>query len=254
MGNKKIYTREEFEEMRLAKAREMYCDADLQKDALNVLIRADGHNWVHQANWFGEPLLQLPQDMFAFQEIIWKTRPDYIIEVGVAWGGSVLFNATVCEALGHGQVIGVDVFIPADLTDRLNSKGSISDRLHLINGSSIEEETVSRVKEIVGDSKRTFIILDSHHTKAHVLKELELFSPLVGKGCYLLCGDTIIDYIPEQEHRVREWGHGNSPMDALDEFLKTNKRFISDDYFDNKLLLTCNPRGFLLAVNDPGGK
>lgn len=251
MSDKKMYSREEFESMRLNKAKEMARDEELQRDALDVLVRADRHNWIHQTNWFGEPLLQLPQDMFAFQEIIWKTQPDFIIEVGVAWGGSVLFNATICEALGHGQVVGVDIYIPEDLTERLSSKGRVSERIQLISGSSIEQDTVDRVREIVGDSKRTFVILDSHHTKDHVLRELELFAPFVGKDCYMLCGDTIVERLPVQEHRSREWGPGNNPMNALDDFLQNQERFVIDEFFDNKLLLTCNPRGFLRAVADP---
>lgn len=253
MSNKKIYTRDEFERMRLVKAGDLAGDKALQEDALDVLTRADRHNWVHQTNWMGEPVLQLPQDMFAFQEVIWKTKPDYVIEVGVAWGGSVLFNATICEAMGHGQVLGVDIFIPDDLVERLSSKGRISERIQLINGSSVEKDTIDRIREITGDSKRTFIILDSHHTKAHVLKELELYSSFVGEGCYMICGDTVVDRIPVQDHRSRDWGPGNNPMNALDEFLMKQSRFVIDDYFDNKLLLSCNPRGFLRAQSDPEG-
>lgn len=248
---KKLFTREEFEAMRLDKAAQMAKDDRLRKDALDVLVRADRYNWIHQTTWMGEPVLQVPQDMFAFQEIIWKTRPDFIIEVGVAWGGSVLFNATVCEAMGHGQVIGVDIFMPDDLLARLGSKGAVSERLHLLTGSSVEEDMAARVREITGGSTRTFVILDSHHTKAHVLRELALYSPMVGKDCYLMCGDTIIDLIPEQVHRAREWGPGNNPMNALDEFLARTDRFVIDEYFDNKLLFSCNPRGYLRALRDP---
>ena len=254
MSDKEMYTREEFEEMRLKKAQNMADDKSLQDDALDVLVRADRHNWIHQTNWFGEPLLQLPQDMFAFQEIIWRTRPDFIIEVGVAWGGSVLFNSTICEAMGHGQVVGIDIYIPDDLVERLNNKGKVSDRLHLIKGSSIDDNIVSQVKNIVGDSKRTFVILDSHHTKDHVLQELKIYSSFVGKGCYMICGDTIIDRFPVQKHRLREWGPGNSPMDALKCFLEFDKRFLIDNYFDNKLLMTCNPCGFLRAMRDSEGE
>jgi Cephalosporin hydroxylase len=247
---KKMYTRDEFETMRRERAREMAQDQTLQTEALNVLVRADRYNWIHQTTWMGEPLLQVPQDMFAFQEIIWKTRPDFIIEIGVAWGGSVLFNATICEALGHGQVIGVDIYMPDDLKARLMDKGAVSKRLHLITGSSVEEETVALVRELTGGSLRTFVILDSHHTRDHVRRELELYSPMVGKDCYLLCGDTIIDRMPAEGPRDRDWGPDDNPMKALDAFLANNRRFVIDDYFDDKLLLTCNPRGYLRAVRD----
>jgi len=246
--NSKIYTRQEFEAMRLEKAREMARDQQLQKDALDVLIRADRYDWIHQSNWMGEPVLQLPQDMFAVQEIIYRTRPDFIVEIGVAWGGSILFYATICEAIGHGQVVGLDIFIPDDLKQRLSSKGAVSKRIHLFTGSSIDEALFQQVAQMTNGSKNVFVILDSHHTHEHVLKELCLYSRFVGKGHYLLCGDTILEYIPIQSHRKRDWYPGNSPKSALDEFLIGNDRFVKDDFFDNKLLLTCNPKGYLRAV------
>ncbi len=248
---KKIYTRDEFESMRLKMAQEMSANKNLQASALNVLVEADRHNWIHQSTWFGEPVLQLPQDMFAVQEIIFKTKPDFIIEVGVAWGGSVLFSATICEALGHGHVIGLDIFMPDDLITRLRKKGAVSDRITFLEGSSVNPETRDRVLDIIGGSRNTLVILDSYHSQAHVLDELMLYSPFVGKDCYLICGDTIIEQLPEQPHRPREWGKGNNPATALDAFLKNQDRFVIDPYFDNKLLFSCNPQGYLRAVRNP---
>ena len=114
---KKIISKQEFLEINDKSAHEMSLDKNLQNKALEVLIDADKHRWVHQATWFGEPLLNLPQDMFALQDIIWRTRPDYIIEVGVAWGGGLLFDATLLEMLGGKKVIGVDIFMPDDLCE-----------------------------------------------------------------------------------------------------------------------------------------
>jgi len=91
------------------------------------------------------------------------------------------------------------------------------------------------------------VVLDSNHTHDHVLKELELYSPLVGKGHYLVCGDTVVEYIPKQTHRPRPWGPGNNPKTALDSFLKENQRFEVDKEIENKLLFTCNPGGYLLC-------
>jgi cephalosporin hydroxylase len=248
---KKIYTREEFESMRLKMAQDMAENMRLQADALNVLVEADRYNWIHQSTWFGEPALQLPQDMFAIQEIIYKTRPDFVIEVGVAWGGSVLFNATICEALGHGHVIGIDIFMPNDLIERLGKKGAVSERITLLEGSSVSPEIRDRVCDLIGENRHTLVILDSYHSHEHVLEELTTYSPFVGKNCYLVCGDTIIEKLPEQPHRPREWGKGNNPATALDVFLNSQDRFVIDSYFDNKLLLSCNPKGYLRAVRNP---
>ena len=245
-----MYTREEFEQVRIAAAAEMSGDKALKEDALDVLVRADHYRWIHQTTWMGEPVLNLPQDLFALQEIIYTTRPRYIIEVGVAWGGSLLFNATLLEVLGGEKVVGIDIYMPDDLKARLASHGRISARLELINGSSTEDATLARVKEILGGCRDVLILLDSYHTHAHVARELELYSPLIGKGHYLICGDTILEYIPEQTHRDRPWGPGNNPKTALDEFLKQNDRFEIDMRIDNKLLFTCNPGGYLRCVKD----
>jgi cephalosporin hydroxylase len=249
--NKKIMSREEFENLRINEAKKMSQDKILLQDALNVKVRA-GHDyyWVHQTNWFGEPALQLTQDLFAYQEAIFNSRPQYIIEIGVAWGGSLLFYSTLMEALGGKKVIGVDVFMPDDLIDRLKRHGKISERLRFISGSSTDPSTINKINEITDSSNEVMVILDSFHTHDHVLQELRMYSPLVGKGYYLICGDTIIEYQPPAKRRPRPWGKGNNPKTALDEFLKENDRFVIDQAISNKLLFTNNPGGILRCVKD----
>ena len=247
---KKLFTRKEFEKFRIKSAAGMAADKKLQDDAIDLLVRADKHNWIHQATWMGEPLLNLPQDMFAIQEIIFATKPKYIIEVGVAWGGGLLFHSTLLQAWGGEKVIGLDIYMPDDLKERIMSHGEISQNIELINASSIEKSTVKKVKSIIGDCREVLVILDSHHTHEHVIQELNLYSPLVGKDHYIVCGDTIVDLIPEQEHRDRPWGPGNNPMTALKQFLSENDRFAIDKQIENKLLLTCNPSGFIKCVKE----
>lgn len=247
-AKKKLYTRKQFEQMRITMAEKMAQDSTLHRDALSVLVQADRYNWIHQTNWFGEPILQFPQDMFAVQEIIYRTRPDYIIEIGVAWGGSLLFYSTIMEVIGGKKIIGVDIFIPPDLKQRLFAHKKLAKRIFLLNGSSVEEDTVNKIKAITGESRKLLIVLDSHHTHDHVLKELRLYAPLLGKGGYLLCGDTIIEDIPEQKHRPRPWGPGNNPKTAVRQFLKENKNFEVDKQIENKLLFTCNPSGYLIKL------
>lgn len=246
----KIYTRGEFERMRLKMAKKMATDKTLVKEALRVLIKADHYNWIHQTNWLGEPILQLPQDMFALQEIIFKTKPEYIIESGVAWGGSLLFYATLMEVLGGKKVIGIDIFIPDDLKKRLGEQKKIAQKIILIKGSSVEKSTVEKVKKIIGNSKKNLVVLDSNHSHSHVLKELRIYSQFVGKRYYLVCGDTIIEEIPLQKHRLRKWGPGNNPKTALREFFKENKSFKIDEQLKNKLLFTCNHDGYLVRVKN----
>lgn len=238
-------TRDEFEQLRLKSAEEMAADSRLRRDALDVLERADQYGWIHQTNWFGEPVLQLPQDLFALQEIIFRTRPRFIVEVGVAWGGSLLFYSTLMEALGGDRVIGVDIYVPDDLKRRIGSFGRLSERIDWIVGSSVDRSTIDQVKAIVGEAREVMVVLDSNHTHDHVLKELRIYSPLVGKGHYLVCSDTIIEALPEQKHRPRPWGHGNNSKTALDQFLRENDEFDVDSALENKLLFTCQPGGYL---------
>lgn len=247
MTEKKLFSREEFEVLRTESAEAMAKDSNLRNKALEVLIEADQHRWIHQTNWFGEPLLNLPQDMFALQEIIFRTRPEYIIEVGVAWGGSLLFFSTLMEVLGGEKVIGIDIYMPDDLIRRLNSHGRISDRIDLIKGASLEASTIAQLKAIIGASRNILVILDSYHTHEHVLAELNTYSPFVGKGHYLVCCDTIVDDMPPQVHRTREWGPGNNPKTAVFQFLQENSHFEIDRSLENKLLFTCNPSGYLVC-------
>jgi cephalosporin hydroxylase len=246
-----LLTRKEFEEHRIQSATKMAEDSNLQKDAFDVLVRADHYSWIHQTNWFGEPILQLPQDMFALQEIIFNTRPDFIIEAGIAWGGSLLFYSTLMEVLGGRQIIGIDIYIPDDLKERIGSFSKISDRIAWINGSSIDEPTIDKVKSIVGDSRKVIVILDSNHTHDHVMTELRLYSQFIGKGYYIVCSDTIIEFIPEQKHRPRPWRPGNNTQTAVREFLRENNCFVVDESIDRKLLLTCMPGGFLKCIKEP---
>ena len=246
--DKTIITKEEFVQLNEQAAHEMSSDQGLQDKALEVLVEADRHRWIHQTTWFGEPLLNLPQDMFAIQDIIWRTRPEFIIEVGVAWGGGMLFEATLLEILGGQKVIGIDIFIPPDLRQRLAGHGKLSERLVLIEGSSTSPDTLAQVKVLLGGSRKVLVILDSYHTHAHVLNELRTYAPLIDKGQYLVVGDTIVEHIPPQRHRARPWGPSNNPATAITEFLSETDRFSVDSNIDRRLLFSCHPGGYLQAV------
>jgi cephalosporin hydroxylase len=242
-----IITKKQFLDLNHKAAKEMQRNSKLLSEAKNILVKADRYRWLHQNSWMGEPLLNLPQDMFALQEIIYRTKPDYIIETGVAWGGSLLFSASMLELIGGKMAIGIDVYIPKNLRSRLAKNARLFSRIKLVTGSSTDCGTIQQVKKIIGRSKKVVVILDSFHTHDHVLKELRSYAPFVGKGFYMICGDTIVETIPRQIHRPRPWGPGNNPATALKEFLKTNKRFSVDRDIDAKLLFTCHPGGYIYA-------
>lgn len=246
---KKILTKKQFLEINQKMAIKMSKDKNLKNESLKIFIKADKYRWVHQSSWMGEPILNLPQDMFAMQEIIYNTKPDYIIEVGQAWGGGLLYYASLLELYGGKKAIGVDIFIPEDLKKRLNSKIKLKNKIDYITGDSTSYETLKKIKKLTKNSKKIMVILDSHHTHSHVFKELNLYSPLVNKGFYIVCSDTIVNFIPEQKHRKREWGPQNNPYTAMKSFLKTNKRFQIDRNINNKYLFSCHPDGYLKAIS-----
>ena len=250
---RKIFSRKAFETFLTGRAVAMAKDTALTGQATDLLIKSAEYHWIHQSKWFGEPVLNPAQDMFARQEIIFRTRPDYIIELGVAWGGSLLFYATLMEMLGGKRIIGVDTYIPPDLGARLRSHKKLAKRLTLINGSSTDETTITAIKKVIGTSRKLLVILDSSHTHAHKLAELQLYGALVGKGFYMICDDTFVEDItgPSALTTDRPWAKGDNPRTALREFLAENTRFRPDVALQNKLLISCNPDGYLECVREP---
>ena len=198
--------------------------------------------------WLGRPIIQYPQDIIATQEIIWQVNPDLIIETGIAHGGSLIFHSSMLELLGgDGKVLGIDIDIREHNRVEIE-KHPMYKRINMIEGSSIDEEIVRQVYDFAKDKKRILVLLDSMHTHDHVLKELQLYSPLVTKGSYLVVFDTIIEDMPEDFFPDRPWGKGNNPKTAVWEFLKTNDRFVVDKEIENKLLITVAPDGYLKCV------
>ena len=202
---KHLISRREFQNRRALNAKKLGKNNSLFKKALKVKVEANNkYYWVSLTDWFGEPCLQLTTDLFGLQEAIYKSRPDYIIESGVAWGGSTLFYLNLCKVLGLKGVIGVDTYIPKDLKKRLNIKKPSGTFLKLFEGSSTDITIFKKIKKIL-KNKKAMVILDSDHTHDHVLNELNLYSKIIKKNQYLICGDTIIAYQPKAKSRPREW-------------------------------------------------
>jgi cephalosporin hydroxylase len=237
-------------------ANDMSYIASMQADEELTTLR----NKVHQAmviyrysynfNWLGRPIIQIPEDIIAMQELIWQVKPDLIIETGIAHGGSLIFYASMLELIGgDGEVLGIDIDIREHNRVEIE-KHPMFKRITMIQGSSIDGVIVKQVYKLAKGKKRILVVLDSNHTQDHVLKELELYAPLVKKGSYLVVFDTAIEDIPEDLFPDRPWGKGNNPKTAVWEFLKTNGRFEIDKDFENKLLITVAPDGYLKCVSD----
>ena len=198
--------------------------------------------------WLGRTILQYPQDIIAMQEIIWNIKPDLIIETGIACGGSLIFWASMLELIGEdAHVLGIDINI-LDHNRAEIEKHPMYKWITMIDGSSIDSGVVSKVYDFAKDKKKVLVCLDSRHTHDHVLKELELYSPLVTRGSYLIVFDTIIEDLPDELFPNRPWGTKNNPKTAVWEFLKSNTRFEIDKQIENKLLITVAPDGYLECV------
>jgi cephalosporin hydroxylase len=204
-------------------------------------------NYPYNFSWLGRPVIQIPQDLYAMQEILWDTKPDFIIETGIAHGGSLIFFASMLEIIGKGKVIGVDVDIRKHNRTEIE-KHPLFHRIELIEGSSIEQTVVSKIFSIVSGASSVFLSLDSNHTHEHVLKELELYTPLLSTGNYCVVSDTGIEDLPADMVLDRPWGPGNNPKTAVWEFLKKTDRFIIDKDIEAKILITAAPDGYLRCI------
>ena len=199
-------------------------------------------------DWLGLPIIQYPQDVMATQEIVWRTKPDLIIETGVARGGSLVLYASLLKLIGNGgRVVGIDIDIRPHNRQAIEEH-PLANAITLIEGSSIDQATVDAVRDQVKDAKRVMVVLDSMHTADHVLRELELYSPLVTQDCYLIVFDTVIEFMPPETVADRPWAKGNSPYNAVQDFLETNDRFRVDRSVDAKLQVSVAPHGYLECV------
>ena len=225
-------------------ASEMYADHAMQLEARNFLVAADRHNWSYQWTWLGLPIIQLPSDIVAMQEVIWDSKPDLIIETGVARGGSLILSASMLQLLGRGRVLGIDIDI-RDHNRRAIESHPLADRITLLEGSSLDDQIIREVSRQSEQFDRVMVVLDSNHTHHHVLSELLAYSPLVSVGQYLVVCDTVVEDLPPQDHRPRPWGPGNNPATALREFLVDHPDFEVDEAIQNRLLISSSPGGSL---------
>ncbi len=205
------------------------------------------YEYSYHFNWLGLPIIQYPQDIIALQEIIWKIKPDLIIETGVARGGSVVFLASMLEIIGNGEVIGIDIKIQKQNRKAIE-KHPMFKRITLIEDSSITKESVKKVQELSKNKKCVMVILDSNHTHEHVLSELKAYSSLITKGSYLVVFDTLIEDLPKKFFKDRPWTKKKNPKSAINEFLKTSNRFKIDKNITDKLLITAAPNGYLKCI------
>jgi len=223
-------------------------DEDVQALSRIWVREITRHNYAYNFSWMGRPIIQFPQDMIAMQEIIWRTKPDLIIETGVAHGGSIIYYASLLELMGNnGTVLGIDIDIREHNREAIEAHPMYKN-IQLLEGSSVDQITFERVKEVAHGASNVLVILDSNHTHEHVLKELELYSQLVTKNNYLVVFDTLIEDMPDDLIHDRPWKKGNNPKTAVRQFLNENDRFVIDKDIEAKILITVAPDGYLKCV------
>lgn len=238
-------------------------NSDLREISLQFMRETTLPKYSYNYFWLGRPIIQYPQDIVAMQELIWKIKPDLIIETGIAHGGSLILSASMlalldyCEALEKGahldpqapqrRVLGLDIDIRKHNRSAIEAH-PMSNRIDMIEGSSLDPEVVTRVHKIAQEYENVLVCLDSNHTHDHVLAELEAYAPLVTEGSYCVVFDTVLEDIPGELFPDRPWGPGNNPKTAVHAYLKDNKNFEIDKRIDDKLLISVAPNGYLRRV------
>lgn len=226
---------------------------------------AQAGKYSYQFDWLGRPIIQYPQDIVVMQELIWSVKPDLIIETGIAHGGSLIFSASMLalldmtDAIEAGKntldlsacprkVIGIDIDIREHNRAAIESH-PMSSRIEMIQGSSIEQNTIDKVKAAAAGYRRVLVCLDSNHTHDHALAELVAYAPMTSVGSYCVVFDTVVEDMPAEMFPDRPWGPGDNPKTAVREYIKSHPQFVVDKGLDDKLQISVAPEGFLKRVS-----
>ncbi len=232
---------------------------------------ANQYRYAYNFTWMGRPIIQVPQDIYAIQELIWKVKPDLIIETGIAHGGSLIMSASMLALLDYcegysikdpsgREVVGIDIEIRPHNRKAIEEH-DLSPLIKMIEGSSIDWNVIKQVEEIVNYHKgyiekvpmidsKVMIFLDSNHTHDHVLAELRTYAPLVSVGSYIVVWDSRIEDLPEYmtKDSDKPWKKGNNPKTAIHTYLQEKDNFEIDKELENKLMITSTSDGFLRRI------
>jgi cephalosporin hydroxylase len=249
-----------FEEEVASRIEGMSVNDRLQSCAAEFLQASLLSQYSYNFAWMSRPIIQYPQDMVAMQELIWRVRPDLIVETGIAHGGSLILSASMlalldmADAIDSGamldpvksnrKVLGIDIDIREHNRTAIEASPMAS-RIHMIEGSSTAPKVVAQVHEIAAGYHRVLVCLDSNHTHDHVLAELQAYAPLTSVGSYCVVFDTIVEDVRAEFYTDRPWAPGNNPKTAVHEYLKSHNEFEIDKRIQHKLLITVAPDGYL---------
>jgi cephalosporin hydroxylase len=250
----------DFDALRHGQISAMQSDADLQQLTRDWFLRATDHGYSYHFDVLGRPVIQFPQDLVALNEIIWRVRPDVVIETGIARGGSVINTASQLALLDLSEipipglleprrkVLAVDIDIRSANREALE-RHFLAPWFELLEGSSTSPEVVEVVRSRIPEGAVVLVLLDSNHTHSHVLAELEAYAPLVTPASYCIVYDTVIEHMPSGYYQDRPWDVGDSPATAVAVFLKSRADFVIDESISDKLLISVAPGGYLLRTD-----
>jgi cephalosporin hydroxylase len=250
-------------------------DTDWQEMSLRWTERAFRQKYMYNFSWLGRPVIQMPAEVVAVQELIWAVKPDLVIETGIAHGGSLILSASMlalldyCDAVEKGEVLdpqkskrrvlGIDIDIRAHNRARIEAH-PMAGRIDMIQGSSTDPAVIAEVKKCAEGFRRVMVFLDSMHTHDHVLAELEAYAPLTSPGSYCVVFDTIVEDLPDGVFPDRPWCRGNNPRTAVRGYLDILTRegrtatdgaplkLAVDTPFEDKLVITATPGGYLKRI------
>ena len=233
-------------------------DPTITDPAKAFFNRSHQLKYSYNFTWLDRPIIQYPQDIAAFQEVVSSTKPDLIIETGIAHGGSLVLSASLLclldvmegldPRLSPRKVVGVDIDIRPHNRKALDNH-PLHFKMDLIEGSSIAPEIIQQVRSHAEGAERILVSLDSNHTHAHALAELNAYADLVSPGSYCIMFDTVIEDMPAGSFPDRPWDIGDNPKTAVYEWLKTHPEFEIDKDIDKKLLISVAPDGYLKRVS-----
>jgi cephalosporin hydroxylase len=240
---------QQFQDERAADIAKMGADEELRRKSIDWMLHADRYKYTYNFSWMGRPIIKYPNDMVIQQELMWRLKPDLIVETGIAHGGSIIFSAAMMEMMGiDGEVVGIDIDIRSHNRKEIENHPMMK-RITMIEGSSTDPAIFARVKAKAEGKRCVMVVLDSMHSHEHVYNELQLYPELVTMGSYLMLPDTFIELFPQGYYsHNRPWDVGDNPMTAMRQFLSEDDRFEIDEEIDNKLMITEGIKGYLRRV------
>jgi cephalosporin hydroxylase len=239
----------EFFEERQADIQRMGADEELRRKSIDWMLHADKYKYTYNFTWMGRPIIKFPSDMVIQQELMWKLRPDLVIETGIAHGGSIVFTSSMMEMMGiDGEVVGIDIDIRKHNRAEIE-KHPMAKRITMYEGNSVDAGMIEKVRLHTAGKRCVMVVLDSLHSHDHAYKELVAYAPMATTGSYCILPDTFIEFFPKGYYSsTRPWDVGDNPYTAMKQYLAETDLFEIDRALTDKAMITETVDGYLKRV------